>query len=202
MVCGCDEKPFPLRTDAPPKEWKADAINDGLPRRWEKGTVHVLAWEAIEDRSDERKSILTQVLVLKRFDEPTEKGQHRWVLAQVYYFPDDKERPWRRSMIVPPPPLPGEKMPKVTDAHLFGHEFYNDLPTDKQIEVFLSEARWTPDLGPYTAFTIADGKVVDLKCVRSIAAGGVDPILWKKLFKRDVPTNLFPELKKATDGKK
>ena len=43
------ELPFPLRTDAPPKEWKADAINKGLPYRWEKGTVYVLAWETTED---------------------------------------------------------------------------------------------------------------------------------------------------------
>ena len=85
------EAAFPLRTEATPKEWKPAEINDGLPYRWEPGEVHVLAWEVIED---DRPWKVTQALVLKRFDKPTEKGGHRWVLAQVYQQTRDAERPW------------------------------------------------------------------------------------------------------------
>ena len=75
---GPKESPFPLWTDPPPKEWNLDEINNGLPYRWEKGTVHVLAWEVIVD---DRPHEFTQILVFKRFDQPTEKDGHRWVLA-------------------------------------------------------------------------------------------------------------------------
>ena len=202
-ICGSDEKPFPLRTDAPPKEWQADAINNGLPYRWKKGTVHLLAWEVIEDRSDDGKTTTTnQVLVLKRFDQPIERDQHRWVLAQVYYFPNDKDRPWRRDMIHIRPAFPGEKRTMPPGAFIFGHEFYQELPTDKQIEIFLRDARWTPRLGPYQAFTMADGKVVTLNYVRTLTAGGIDPTLWKQMFGRELSTNLFPELKKVSEAKR
>jgi len=200
-VSATEEEPFPIHTDAPPKEWKADEINKGLPYSWEKGTVHVLAWEVIEHRSDHKSFQETQVLVLKRFDQPTETGKYRWVLAQLYHYPKNKDRPWRREMLHIKPLRPREKMPKLTDAQVFGHEFYNDLPTDKQVDVFLREVGWTPRLGPSQAFTFSDGKVVTINYVTALAAGGIDRTLWKKLFERDVPTNLFPELKKATDSK-
>jgi hypothetical protein len=201
LFAGQGEGPFPLRTDASPKEWKADAINEGLPYPWEKGTLHLLAWEVIEDRSADDSSQMTQVLVLKRFDKPTEKGGHRWLLAQVYYFPKDKERPWRRDMLHIPPVRPGEKMPDLTDAQVFGHEFYKDLPTDKQIEAFLRESGWPPRLGPHQAFTLREGEVVTVHYATTLVAGGVDRALWKKLFERDVPTALFPELKKCAEAK-
>ena len=77
---GPKESPFPLWTDPPPKEWKLEEINNGLPYRWEKGTVHVLAWEVIVD---DRPHEFTQILVFKRFDQPTEKDGHRWVLGTL-----------------------------------------------------------------------------------------------------------------------
>jgi hypothetical protein len=201
-VFGFDEKPFPLRTDAPPTEWKTDAMNAGLPYYWEKGTVHVLAWEVIEDRCIDRKAVMTQVLVLKRFDQPTERGGYRWVLAQIYFDPDNKQFPWDRPMIILPPVRPNEKMPMVPDAYVFGYEFYKEQPTDKQIETFLREVCWTPRLGPYHASTITGGRIVNSRWVKSVAAGGVDPILWKRLFGRDLATDLFPELKRASEGER
>jgi len=196
-----DEKPFPLYTDAPPKQWKMDAINEGLPYRWEKGEVHLLAWEVIEDLSEARSTQTTQVLVLKRFHQPTKKGRHRWVLAQVYHSPNDKERAWHRDMLLIPP-VPDEKMPKLTDAQVFGHEFFDELPTDEQIDVFLRQAGWRPQLGPHKAFALGAEKVETIDYVKSLANGGVDRALWKKLFERDVTTTLFPELQKATEAKK
>src|SRR5437867_4296685 len=86
------QQPFPLRTDSPPKEWKANQINNGLPLRWEKGVAHVLAWEVIEN---ERPWKFTQVLVLKKFDQPTEQGGHKWVLAPLYHHPEDVQWPWQ-----------------------------------------------------------------------------------------------------------
>src|SRR5690349_15662052 len=82
--------------------WRADPaphakeseINAGLPYRWEAGKVYLLAWETIvdqyEDKSHERVE-RTQILVLKRYDEPTEKGGYRWVLAQLFHRPKEKE---------------------------------------------------------------------------------------------------------------
>ena len=108
-VIACDkETSFPLRTDAVPAGWKAKQINGGLPYRWEKGTVHVLAWEETEEKGDDVPYKLTQALVLKRFDQPTEKGQYRWVLAHLYHSPKDKDRPWYKDMLYIPPILPGK----------------------------------------------------------------------------------------------
>jgi hypothetical protein len=201
MVCGCDEKPFPLRTDTPPKEWKEGAAIR-FPDWRAKGTTHILAWEIIEKQYDDgTKFTTTQALVLKRFDEPAEWGKDhfRWILAQVYYSP---KQGWHRDMIGLPPPVPGEKMAKASDAYLFGFEYYNDLPTDKQIEVFLREAQWPHDVGPFKETTADEKRVFYIKGVTSNAAGGVDPLLWKKLFKRELPTNLFPELTRKADSKK
>lgn len=187
-----EDPPLPLRTDPPPKQWKADAINEALPYRWEKGTVHVLAWEVI---ADDRPWRFTQVLVLKRFDRPTEKGGHRWVLARVYHTEGEKP-PWSAPMRVPPPLLPGQRMPKLTDAQRFGHEFYDDLPSDKQLTAFLRDIMWTPTLG--THYTVLlPGPSRDITTM--LTAGGVDRALWKRLFRRDVRADLFPELKKTGD---
>ncbi len=196
-----DEPTFPLRTDPRPTTWKIDEINDGLPYSWETGTVHVLAWETTED---DRKSRTTQVLVLKKFDQPTEKGGYRWVLARRYHHPEEKDWPWKPDFWHIPFARRGEKMPKMTDAQVFGHEFYNDAPTEKHMEAFLRETGWRPTLGPWEAFTLSDDgkKVVTVTHTTRLAAGGVDRTLWKSLFGRDVPADLFPELKKFTDDKK
>lgn len=176
---------FSLRTQPRPREWTTDKINEGLPLRWEKGMVHVLAWEVFEDG---RRKGFTQVLVLKKFDKPTEDGGHRWVLAQVYYDPKEI-LPWHRWMLIVEPVELGEKMPKLTDAQLYGYEFCNDPPTDAQIKVFLQEADWTPFLVDESG---------NRTMVRGVSVGGVDRKAWKELFGRDVPTELFPELRKPT----
>jgi len=180
------EPPFPLRTDPPPKEWRTEEINAGLPLWWEPGTVHMLAWEVI---ADNRPFRYTQVLVLKKFDRPTKDGGHRWVLVHLYRNPDDKERPWRGPLRIPPPLPPGEPMPKLTETQLYGWEFYDDPPTDAQVKTFLEQTQWTPALG----------RGVDVEprgLITSLAAGGVDPATWKKVLGRDVPARLFPELRK------
>jgi hypothetical protein len=202
ILPGQSELRFPLRTDAPPKEWKVDEINNGLPYRWQKGTVHVLAWETTEAVGIGERSMTTQILILKRFNEPTEKGGFRWVLAHLFHRPEDKDWPWRKEMLHIPPVLPGKKLPKLTDAQVFGHEFYKALPTDRQLEAFVQETRWAPRLGEWEAFALCNEKVVTLKYVTTLTAGGVDRALWKKLFSRDVPTNLFPELKRPAIEKK
>ena len=202
LLCGADETPFPLRSDAPPKEWKADEINAGLPLHWEKGAAHVLAWEVTEDDGDEGHSQATQILVVKKFDQPTEKDGYRWVLTRLYYDPKDKERPWKAPFYPPPPVLPGEKLPPLTDAQVFSWEFYKEPPSDKQVEAFLRDTCWKPHLGPQRAWTISDGKAVTINYTTKLTGGGIDPGLWKSLFARDVPTHLFPELKVGPEDKK
>ncbi len=186
---------FPLRTDAPPKEWKADEINKGLPYRWENGTVHILAWEVTQDKGDDRNVQMTHVLVLKRFDQPTEKGGYRWVLARLYRDPKDKDWPWETELLIIPPIPRGEQMPKRTDAQAYGYEFYKDLPTDKQVEAFLRETGWSPSLGQHGPPTCS------VTFTTTLVGGGVDRALWNKLFGRDIPTDLFPELKTTRDKK-
>jgi hypothetical protein len=186
---------FPLRTDLPPKEWTADQINEGLPYRWEKGVVHLLASEVIED---DRPHKYTQILVIKRFDKPTEKGGYRWVLAHLYQRPEDKTWPWRGPMRIPGPLLPGERMPKLTDAQMFGHELFDDPPTDRQLKQFLGETRWTPKLGADVAWG-GDGKRIR---ITKLTAGGVDRAGWRKVFGREPPVELFPELKKTVEDQK
>jgi hypothetical protein len=184
------DPPFPLRTDPPPKEWRAEEINGGLPYYWEKGTVHLLVWEVL---ADDRPFQYTQVLVLKRFDRPTEKGGHRWVLVHLYRNPDDPKRPWRGPMRIPPPMPRGEPMPELTEAQLYGWEFYDDPPTDDQVQTFLRQTDWTPTLG----INRNSEPVVTTR----LTAGGVDPAVWKKALGRDVPARLFPELRKPAADK-
>jgi hypothetical protein len=180
------EPPSPLRTDPPPKEWRREDINGGLPFHWEPGTVHVLAWETL---ADDRPFQYTQVLVLKHFDRPTEKGGHRWVLVHLYRHPDDKKRPWRGPLRVPPPQPPGEPEPELTEAQLYGWEFYDDPPTDEQVQAFLQQTDWTPTLG-----TDENSIAGDRPVTTSLTAGGVDAAVWKKVLGREVPARLFPEL--------
>jgi len=193
---GAKESAFPLRTDPTPKEWRIEEINDGLPYRWEKGAVHVLAWETV---ADDRPHEYTQVLVLKRFDRPTENGGHRWVLAQLYRDYQDQKRPWGRDMRIPPPALPGKPAPQLPDAWVFGHEFYDQPPTDDEIKTFLEQTMWAPSLGTEDTLFISGER---RKITTKLAAGGVDRAAWKKVIDRDVPTKLFPELTKAAEDKK
>jgi len=187
---------FPLRTEPPPKEWNIKEINDGLPYRWEKGTVHVLVWEVIED---DRPYKYTQILVLKKFDQPVEKvGPNKpWVLAQVYHNPENKEWPWRRSMIDPAPVADG-MAPKYSDAFLFGHEFYQKPPNDEQIDTMLRQSCFRPSLGSCKALLGDKDRILTTK----LMAGGVDREAWKKLFGREVSMKLFPELIKPAEAKK
>jgi hypothetical protein len=186
-----EERPdFPLRTDPLPKEWNLSQINDGLPHREERSVVHVLAWEVIET---DQPSKYTQILVLG----PTVEGGHTWVLAHLYHHPDDNNWPWRGPKRIPPPYGRDEKVPQLTDTQLFGFEFYNDLPNDNEIETFLKQTRWTPILGSRQVFFFSSG---ERTITTRLTAGGINPVLWEKLFHREVAMNLFPELKKTGPG--
>jgi len=179
---------FSLRTETLPKDFKAAEVNEGLPYRWESGVVHVLAWEVIED---DRPWKVTQLLVLKRFDKPTEEGGHRWVLAQVYRQPEDVERPWT-TPFRPPPPFPkGETKELPSDAHVFGYEFFAKPPSDVQIAKFLAQTHWTPQLGKERTANVDGTRIL----TTTLTAGGVDRALWKKLLEREVKVELLPELK-------
>jgi hypothetical protein len=87
-------------------------------------------------------------------------------------------------------------MPKLSDAVAFGHDFYHDLPTDRQLKAFLKETGWTPGLGSQ-GMLFSSGRMITTK----LTAGGINRKLWKKLFARDVPTHLFPELKEPEPEK-
>src|SRR5690242_3342177 len=99
------DPPSDWRADPPPAGFGTDLLNEGLPRRWEKGTVHLLAWATIAN--DYFKSETTQAVVVKRFDRPTEDAADRWVLAFLYHKPKDVKRPWSLPMIHFSPPLTG-----------------------------------------------------------------------------------------------
>jgi hypothetical protein len=185
---------FPLRQDRPPTAWKKIQINEGLPLRWEKGTVYLLAWEVIKD---DRPWEHTQALVLKKFHRPTAQGGHTWVLAQLYHHPEDAGLLWEGPRRIPPPLARDEKMPQLTDTELFGYEFYQELPTDEQIQKFLNQTNWTPRLGTEEAVLSSGVRTITTR----LTAGGIHPVLWERIFHRGVPTDLFPELKKVADGK-
>jgi hypothetical protein len=187
--------PLPLRVSPPPKSWNYAEINEGLPLRWEKGTVHVLAWEVL---ADDRPHEYTQALILKRFDQATADGGHCWLLAHLYFDLKDSPRPWQGPTRIPSPLLSGERMPALTDAQLFGHTFYIDRPTDNQIEAFLSETDWTPTLGK-DGFVFVDDRVRDV--TTRLADGGVNRKAWRSVLGRDVPVRLFPELRTSMTAK-
>lgn len=195
------ELPFPLRTDPPPKEWKLEQISEGLPYRWEKGPVYLLAWEVLEEKSELGKERSKRVLVLKKFDPSSEPVKHLWALATLDHNPKDEKRPWSREMLrVPPFPVGTEV--RISSARMYGHEFYDNLPTDDEIDSFLNESGWRSRFETKRGLTIKDGKDVNFTAVTSLVEGGIDRTLWKKLFEREVPATHFPELKKPATEKR
>jgi hypothetical protein len=186
----------PWRADRLPADTPPDAINSGLPLYWEAGTVHVLAWLTVAD--DYWKSERTQALVVKRFDGPTEKDGYRWLLAVVYFDPKRHDRPWDTSSWHYAPPLPGEPAPNLTDAMLWGYEFYPDRPTDEQMDKFINESMWDPLLGSEDTWLSDATKV---RITRTLTAGGIDLTTWRKMFDRDIPPSLFPELRVVLPSK-
>ncbi len=79
----------------------------------------------------------------------------------------------------------------------FLHRVHNDLPNDNEIETFFKQTRWTPTLGSRTEyFSSSDDRTITTR----LTAGGINPVLWKKILNREVPTSLFPELKRAADS--
>ena len=194
VVSGPDCQVNSYRDDPPPKECRIENINEGLPLRWEKGVVHLLAWEMIED---DRPHRYTQILVLKKFDQPTQDGRFTWLLAQLFLNPKDDRRPWSGPCRIPGPLPIGKRMPKLTDAQLFGYELYKVSPTNLQIAKLLKETRWEPQMGPQKAFFSSGERIVTAK----LAAGGVCRQGWTKVLGREAPLSLFPELKKSLNEK-
>jgi hypothetical protein len=187
------DPPSPWRADPPPAGFRADHLNDGLPLRWEKGTVHVLAWATVTNDYPQQ-SATTQSVVIKQFDRPTENGGHRWVLALLYLNPKDPKRPWSGPMIHYGPPLPGDPPLHLTDAQQWAYEFYADRPTDEEVVKFLGECGWDPRLGTEKTL-LSNGDKVNI--TRTLSAGGADPVMWRKVFEREMPPRVFPELRKV-----
>ena len=127
--------------------------------------------------------------MLKKLDQPTEEKAKKWLLARVYRTQNDDR--WRSPFRVPPPPPSGKKMPTLTDAQVFGHEFFDDPPTDAQFKKLLGETTWNPRLGRREVFFLDGKRTITTK----LTAGGINRAAWKELLGRDVATELFPELK-------
>lgn len=204
LAGGCqsdDPPPEPQAEPAdPPSQWRADPLpvtcrsellNEGLPLSWESGAVHLLAWATVAD--DYMESEITQAVVVKQFDRPTERGE-RWVLALVYHNPKDPKRQWDGPRRHIAPPFPGDPPELPTDAQWWGYEFYADRPIDEQVGTFLRECGWNPRLGT-EATMLSNATKVNI--TRTLTAGGVNLAAWRKVFERDVPPSLFPELRKA-----
>jgi hypothetical protein len=183
--------PFPVT--------RPDGLNDGLPVRWEKGAVHVLAWETVAD--DYWKSETTQALAVKHFDRPVGDAGHRWALALVYHHPFDVQRPWRGKERQFAPGRTGEPG-EPTDAQLWGYELYRDRPTAAQVATFLDQAGWDARLGQRVGLTRdVGGETREVTITRTVVAGGLDAAAWKRVLQRDPPARLFRELRAAEEYK-
>lgn len=84
------ETPPTLRTDPLPMAWKLEQIQEGLPYRWEKGAVHVLAWEVLEEKSELGRERSARVLMLKKLDPADVPVKHHWALAILDHNPKDE----------------------------------------------------------------------------------------------------------------
>jgi hypothetical protein len=185
------DPPSLWRADPPPAGLQAELMNEGLPYRWEPGTIHILAWATIAD--DYRQSETTQALVIKQFDWQTKRGGHRWVLAVLYHDAKKPNQPWYHTEWHYAPVFPGEQWIPPPDAEAYGYEFYLDRPTDEQVSVFLREASWDFELGT-TDLLLSNA--TNVQNTRTLIAGSVDPIAWRQVFEREVPPNLFVELRR------
>lgn len=180
--------PFPLRTDPLPKEYKLADLEDAARPREVKGTVALLAWETVED---DRPRSVTRVLVLKRHEKTDEQG-NQYTLTFMSRRPKDTD--WRYRSNLPTildVVVRGEDMSLGSDAYWHGSQDYAKPPTDEELAAFLTDVRWTPEVGQEVV-TFFDGKRV---MTTKLAAGGFERDAWKKHFDRDPPVDLFPELK-------
>jgi hypothetical protein len=192
------DDPSPWRADSPPTDFKPELFEKGLPLKQEKGAIHVLAWATVADNYWQYEE--TKAIVVKRFARPTVNDADRWLLAILHHNQDPK-RPWSRPNreVIYPTPGPGQSPPIQTEASLWSYDIYTDLPTDEQVRGFLWEAGWGFGLGTQVSVSPDTGKTT--KSTVILSAGGVDPVAWRKVFDREVPPSLFPELRKP-DKKK
>lgn len=100
------------------------------------------------------------------------------------------------------PPVPISTALRDPKAYLFGHEFYDNVPTDAEIKSFLEESGWVSRFETKNGLTVKDGKDVNFTATTSLVEGGVDRAVWKKVFEREPLPSLFPELAKPANPKK
>jgi hypothetical protein len=171
-------------------------MDEALPSRWDPGTIHVLAWATVAD--EYWKSVDTRAVVLKQFDGPTNNGGHRWFLALLTGNCKDSTWTWGHKWCHFTQ-FPGDPPFQPTSAQQFGFEFYSDRPTDEQVVAFLGEAGWDRDVDlGIKEYMLSNAEKV--KTTRTLLAGGVNAVVWRRVFGRDVPPCLFPELRKGNAG--
>lgn len=176
----------PLRKKEPPVAWKLDELNALFPNPDDKGPVNILVWEIIDTpKPDAGRE--ERCLVIKKYAE--RKDQSLCALGYFQRFPDDDETTWKPSTSYLTGVKPGEPNKKV------GVEGYQSVPDDEEIAKFLERKSWKGAVDPYEVTVRGRGITRSIKIIiPKVVDGGVNIIAWKKVFDRNPPSKLFPEL--------
>lgn len=179
-----------LRGDRePPADWKIAELNALFPRPEDKGTVTILVWQSIDFNGAIER--VDRCLVLKQYAKPQE-GK---AVALGYFLrrPDGSKPNWSVWGIL----FTGTEHER--NGWVDAIELYPRMPPDEQLSRFLQEFWWKGFSSPGGILKRPDrnGPSRESKIVKyapQLVAGGVCHRSWVKLFEREGPMQLFPEM--------
>jgi hypothetical protein len=187
--------PSPPIPDRPaPTLWNLANLNALFPDPDDSGPVTVLVWKVIDYEGFEPR--LEVCLAVKKYAKPKEGVAY----ALGYFQRLQREKPsgWVATAV-------SRRKDGATDGtleHFEGVKSYKGRPSDQEIATFLKELIWGSELRYTRGSRVEAGKPrLDYEVQPKVIDGGICRVEWKKLFDREPPAKLFPELTKPSDKK-
>lgn len=187
--------PPPRVPDKPaPTSWKLAELNALLPNPDEAGTVVILVWEVIDYEGF--CPTLERCLVVKKYTKP--KGVE-CALGYLMREPGEKDRNWKHSSLTY---LSEGKSGELIVRKVDGAKSYKSLPNDEELSAFLKDHGWSSAVSETIGGRIEVGKPdVRFRITPKVTDGGICRADWKKVFDREPPAKLFPELTTPVEKK-
>jgi hypothetical protein len=177
-----------------PSDWKVDELNALFPNAGDDGAVTVLVWQQI-DYAGARPGV-DRCLAIKSYARP--RDGKSFAIGYFLRRRENEVTPWRVWTVIELESKPGE--PGSTEA-ITG---YKTLPTEKDVTAFLTKFGWSV-LSTPGEIRVSPGRVPKpgedtrpriVKFTPTLSAFGLCHRSWLKLFDREAPTNLFPEIQR------
>jgi hypothetical protein len=182
--------PPPVPVKPPPSSWKTADFNALLPDPDDAGPVAVLVWEVIDYEGF--CPVLERCLVVKKYAKP--KDGAAYALGYFQRHPGENQPTWKPSSVVQ---LRDNEIETVV-----GVKGYKNLPSDGEIATFLKDRIWDSEVKHIVGSRNEVGKPkVQYAVTPKVTDGGICRAEWKKVFDREPPAKLFPELTAPAEKK-